>query len=129
MPRTLGTLLVGGDGPGIYLWWVIWPIGLPLWALGTLLKLTISRYREYVADRGSALITGAPEQLMSALQKLSKERPQIPHDDLRQLAPVEALCIVPNQHRRLEFLMDHPRLEKRLARLATLAREFGKTAE
>jgi heat shock protein HtpX len=45
------------------------------------LTLTISRYREYGADRGSALLAGEPEQLMSALQKLSDGH--IPNRDLR----------------------------------------------
>lgn len=126
VPRTVGKLLIGGEG--ILVWWLIWPIGLPLLGLGTLLTLTISRYREYAADRGSAVLTGAPEQLMSALQTLSAEKLQIPRDDLRQLAPVEAFWIVPNQERRYELLMDHPPLEKRLARLAALARELGKPA-
>ena len=33
----------------------------------------ISRYREFAADRGAAVITGAPEYLMSALQKISSQ--------------------------------------------------------
>lgn len=70
------------------------PLALTLEAIGTLLTLTVSRYREYVADRGSALLTGAPEQLMSALQKLSGDADLIPKDDLRRLAGVNALLIV-----------------------------------
>jgi heat shock protein HtpX len=124
VPRTAGSLLIGGEG--IIVWWLIWPLGVPLWLLGTLFTLTVSRYREYSADRGSALLTGAPEQLMSALQKLSGDRLRIPHADLRQLAPVEALWIIPTQEHRFEFLMDHPPLAKRLARLGALAHELGK---
>jgi len=46
----------------------------------------ISRYREYAADRGSALMTGAPEHLMSALQKIASGITQIPQQDLREVA-------------------------------------------
>jgi len=127
VPKTLGLLLVnGGEGDWGILWVVVWPLGLPLFAIGSLLSLTMSRYREFAADRGSALLTGQPEQLMSALTKLHDA--PTPHRDLRQLDPVEALCIVPNRERRYEVFMDHPPLEKRLARLATIAREMGKPA-
>ncbi|HEX2496162.1 MAG TPA: M48 family metalloprotease, partial [Gaiellaceae bacterium] len=43
----------------------------PVFLVSLFLMWTLSRYREYVADRGAALITGAPEQLMSALQKIA----------------------------------------------------------
>ena len=102
------------------------PMNLPLWALGTLLTLTISRYREYAADRGAALLTGAPEHLMSALQKLSDRR--IPSGDLRLQGAAEAFCIVPVRTPRFELFMDHPPLEKRLAALEELARSLGKPA-
>jgi len=126
LPRTLGGLLVGGPFCGTLIWLVVWPLGLPLWAIGTLLTLTVSRYREYSADRGSALLTGEPEQLMSALQKLTDAGSTIPAGDLRDFVAVEALCIVPSSGRRIELLMDHPPLEKRLAHLAEIGRELGR---
>jgi heat shock protein HtpX len=101
-------------------------LGAPVFALGYLLMWTISRYREYVADRGSALLTGAPERLMSALQKIGGDEPQ---GDLRGGAAVSALCIVPTRsRRRLGLLSDHPPLEKRLRRLEEIAREMGRPA-
>ena len=106
--------------------WVVWPLGLPLWAIGSLITLTVSRYREYGADRGSAVLTGEPEQLMSALQKLSDRH--IPDGDLR-LQGAEAFCIVPAQTRRFEVFMDHPPLSKRLAALEHVARDLGKPAK
>jgi heat shock protein HtpX len=96
--------------------------------IGLLALWTLSRYREYVADRGAALITGAPEQLMSALQKLGG-RP--PRGDLRGGLAVQALCILPARRhgwRRFELFADHPPLEKRLERLEELSRELGKAA-
>lgn len=104
----------------------------PVYLVGLLLMWTISRYREYIADRGAGLITGAPEQLMSGLTKIAGEAPR---GDLRGGAAVSALCIVPAQRRsrlhfltRIEIFMDHPPLEKRLRELGELARELGRPA-
>jgi heat shock protein HtpX len=49
----------------------LWPLGLPIFGVGSLLTLAFSRAREFAADRGAALITGRPEALMSALTKLA----------------------------------------------------------
>ena len=43
----------------------------------------LSRYREFAADRGSAIITGRPSALISALMKISGRMQQIPQRDLR----------------------------------------------
>jgi len=124
-PRVLGETMIGGPG-STYLglvWFVIWPLGIPIYALGTLLTLTVSRYREYAADRGSALLTGAPAQLMSALQKLASAAGEIPHADLRT---ANVFCIVSTEAVMLELFADHPPLAKRLAALAEIARDMGK---
>jgi heat shock protein HtpX len=94
----------------------------PFWLLGLLLMRGMSRYREYTADRGAALLTGAPEQLMSALTKLAGVTAK---GDLRGGAAISALCVVPTRKRRGLFA-DHPPLERRLARLAAMAREHGR---
>jgi heat shock protein HtpX len=92
------------------------------------LILMISRYREYAADRGSAIITGAPENLMSALQRIASNIAQIPQRDLRDVQGMNAFFIVPTSVKRAtgELFMTHPPLEKRLARLAEIAREMGR---
>jgi heat shock protein HtpX len=101
----------------------------PFFFVGLLAMWALSRYREYVADRGAALITGAPENLMSALAKLVGE---MPRGDLRGGLAVQALCIVPakTRHgwRHYELFSDHPPLDKRLRRLAELSRQLGKAA-
>jgi heat shock protein HtpX len=96
--------------------------------LSQILILAISRYREFAADRGSALITGAPEHLMSALQKISSDMFRIPQRDLRQVEGMNAFFIIPAKARNAaaELFMDHPPLEKRLAALAEIAREMGR---
>jgi len=123
-PRTLGEVVVGGAGQGFGLIWMVgWPLGIVPLGLGTGLTLTVSRYREFAADRGSALLTGAPEQLMSALQKISAHAAEIPHEDLRV---ANAFCIASTEARRFALFSDHPPLEKRLEALAEIAREMGK---
>jgi heat shock protein HtpX len=92
------------------------------------LILMISRYREYAADRGAAVITGAPENLMSALQRIASDIVRIPQRDLREVQGMNAFFIVPTNVRSsfAELFMTHPPLEKRLARLAEIAREMGR---
>src|SRR5207253_10072152 len=83
---------------------------------------------EYAADRGSAGLTGAPEYLMSALQKISGQMAMIPQRDLREVQAMNAFFIVPASVKAAtaELLMDHPPLEKRIAALAEIAREMGR---
>jgi heat shock protein HtpX len=64
----------------------------PIHVVGLMLLWTISRYREYTADRGSAMITGAPQNLASALLKIEGGAP--PRSDLRGGLAVNAFCIV-----------------------------------
>jgi heat shock protein HtpX len=125
IPRTLGEEVIGEEGVVFYLWWPLWWVGLPIWALGSLLTLMLSRYREFTADRGSALLTGRPADLMSALQKVAGADERIPDADLRQLAAVDALCVVSRGTTRIAFFSDHPPLHNRLQRLAELSRELG----
>ena len=42
-------------------WLIMIVVSLVTYVLSYVLILVISRYREYAADRGAALITGAPE--------------------------------------------------------------------
>ena len=109
-------------------WLIIFAVSVITYVISFILIRTISRYREYAADRGSALITGAPENLMSALQKIASGITQIPQQDLREVAGMNAFFIVPTNWRRQvgELFMDHPPMEKRLAALAQIAREMGK---
>jgi heat shock protein HtpX len=109
-------------------WLVVLVVSVVTYAISFVLIRTISRYREYTADRGSALLTGAPEYLMSALQKISSQMATIPQRDLRQVAGMNAFFIIPTNVRAQvsELFMDHPPLEKRLARLAEISREMGR---
>jgi len=103
---------------------VVRRIYLALHDLLMLVARMVSRVREFAADRGSAQLTGQPEQLMSALQKISDGIARIPREDLRQPDSLQAFLVVPVGARRraLALLDDHPPLEQRLAALAKLAR-------
>ena len=109
-------------------WVIVFLVSILTYAVSFVLIRTISRYREYAADRGSAILTGAPENLMSALQKISSEMFRIPQRDLREVAGMNAFFIVPTnwRMRTAELFMDHPPLEKRLAALEKIAREMGR---
>src|SRR2546423_2131377 len=128
--------MFGGFGGGsrdnnnnqVPVWLIVFVVSVVVYAISFILIRTISRYREYAADRGSAIITGAPENLMSALQKISSGITQIPQRDLREVQGMNAFFIIPTNWKTQasEWMMDHPPLEKRLAALSEIAREMGK---
>src|SRR5438876_2925914 len=114
------------NGPPV--WLILFAVSIVVYVISYILIRTLSRYREYAADRGSALITGAPEYLMSALQKISSQMTLIPNRDLRQVEGMSAFFIVPARVKSAasELFMDHPPLEKRIAALAAIARDMGR---
>ena len=126
-----GSLFGGGrsrDNNGPPIWLILLLVSWITYIISWILIRTISRYREYAADRGSAVITGAPEYLMSALQKISSQMALIPQRDLREVQGMNAFFIIPAgvKQATAELFMDHPPLEKRLAALAEIAREMGR---
>jgi heat shock protein HtpX len=114
------------SGPPV--WLIMFVVSMITYVVSYVLILMISRYREYAADRGAAMITGAPENLMSALQRIASNIAQIPQRDLREVQGMNAFFIVPTNVKSsfAELFMTHPPLEKRLARLAEIAREMGR---
>jgi heat shock protein HtpX len=113
---------------GVPVWLIVLLVSIATYILSYLLIRAISRYREFVADRGAALITGAPENLMSALQKIAGEIARIPQRDLREVESLNAFFIVPtNVGKAVSALFaTHPPTEKRIARLAEIARQMGR---
>ena len=116
------------DNNGVPVWLIVLLVSVVTYFLSQILILAMSRYREFAADRGSALITGAPEHLMSALQKISSDIFRIPERDLRQVETMNAFFIIPTSVKRgaRTLFMTHPPLEKRLEALAQIAREMGR---
>ena len=101
---------------------VIFLVSAIVWAVSFVLIRALSRYREYAADRGSAIITGEPSRLAAALIKISGEMGRIPNTDLRQMEAGSALMFFPaiSPGSLSELFSTHPSLEHRLARLQAM---------
>jgi len=95
---------------------------LVVYVVSFILMQALSRYREFAADRGAAVITGRPSALASALNKISTGMHQIPQRDLRATSELQAFYIFPpGAGKSLAGLFaTHPPMEKRIAALARL---------
>jgi heat shock protein HtpX len=101
-----------------------------VYAVSFLLLRALSRYREFAADRGSAVLTGRPSALASALLKISGTMEQIPRQDLRTAEGMSAFFIIPARAKNslMNIFADHPPLEQRLAALERLESQLQGTA-
>ena len=101
---------------------VVLLVSAVVYAVSFVLMLALSRYRELVADRGAALVTGRPSALASALMKLSDGMQRVPQRDLRAAGELNAFFIVPARAKGSirALLSTHPPVEQRLAALARL---------
>lgn len=90
-----------------------------IYFLSQVLILALTRYREYAADRGGAMLTGAPMQLASALTKINNDVYRIPEKDLRQVSHANAFFIIPalKGNTMASLFSSHPPVEKRIERL------------
>jgi heat shock protein HtpX len=97
-------------------------VSLAVYAVSFFLMQALSRYREFAADRGAAIITGRPSALASALMKISSGMHQIPKQDLRATSQLSAFYIFPpGVGKGLgELFATHPPMEKRIAALSRL---------
>ncbi|MCK4937479.1 MAG: zinc metalloprotease HtpX [Methanosarcinales archaeon] len=104
----------------------VWLASIVVWVISLMLIRTLSRYREFSADRGAALITGAPSNLASALMKISGVMPRIPTDDLRKVEGMNAFFIIPalSGSSVMKLFSTHPSVEKRIAALEKLETEL-----
>jgi heat shock protein HtpX len=105
-------------------------VSILVYAVSFLLLQALSRYREFAADRGSAVLTGRPSALASALIKISGSMQRIPKEDLRTAEGMSAFFIVPARAKQslMNLFSDHPSLEKRLAALQRLEAQLQGTA-
>jgi heat shock protein HtpX len=97
-------------------------VSVLVYAISFLLLRALSRYREFAADRGSAVLTGRPSALASALIKISGTMERVPSEDLRRAEGMSAFFILPARTKRslMNIFADHPPLEQRLAALERL---------
>jgi heat shock protein HtpX len=113
----------GGDdedsGPGFA---IVLLVSFLVYIVSFFLMLALSRYREFAADRGAALITGRPSALASALMRLNGAMQRVPDQDLRQAERMNAFFIVPTSVKSSihTLFMTHPPLEKRIEALQRL---------
>lgn len=105
---------------------IIWIVSIIVYAVSTLLILALSRYREFAADRGSALITKKPKALISALSKISGRMDAVPREAKAKVEAANAFFIIPALSGRsfMELLSTHPPLEKRIANLEKIEAEM-----
>jgi len=101
---------------------VVLLVSAVVYAVSFVLMLALSRYRELVADRGAAMVTGRPSALASALVKLSEGMDRVPQSDLRAAGELNAFFIVPARAKGTlrSLFSTHPPVERRLAALARL---------
>jgi heat shock protein HtpX len=107
------------DGPS---WAIVLLVSFVVYILSFFLMLALSRYREFGADRGSALITGRPSALSSALLKIEGTMQRVPQQDLRAAEGMSAFFIIsPGVKSAVRTIfMDHPPTEKRIEQLERL---------
>jgi heat shock protein HtpX len=97
-------------------------VSVAVYIVSFLLMQALSRYREFAADRGAAVITGRPSALSSALLKISGAMQRTPTQDLRAAGELNAFFIVPASLKNSVFNLfaTHPPLEKRIEALSRL---------
>jgi heat shock protein HtpX len=98
-------------------------VSVVVYVVSFLLLRALSRYREFAADRGAAIMTGAPAQLAAALQKISGTMTKIPTRDLRAAEGMNAFFIMPAVAKGFSLssiVSTHPPTEKRIERLMAM---------
>jgi len=129
---------IGGRARG--LWHIIVAaIGLialaaATWFVSLVLTRSLSRYREFAADRSAAQLTGNPSALASALTKVSAKvggAGGIPQTDLRKAGALNAFYFAPVSAAKTtahHLLSTHPTTQARLDRLVKMSADSSKNA-
>ena len=109
---------------------VLFVVSIVVYIVSFFLMQALSRYREFAADRGAAILTGRPSALASALVRISGGMERIPQKDLRAQAELSAFYFFPpNVKSSLAGLFStHPPMEKRIAALQRLEAQLQGTA-
>ena len=109
------------DGPSFF---VVILVSLAVYVISFFLMMSLSRYREFVADRGAALFTGRPSALASALRKISSGMERLPEQDLRVANEMSAFFIASPKKVVAGLFATHPPMEKRIEQLMRLEAEL-----
>jgi heat shock protein HtpX len=107
-------------------WVIAWIASIVVWLVSTLLLRSLSRYREFAADRGSAYITRRPQDLITALGKISQRMDYVPPEQKQAVEGANMFYILPALSGRslMELFSTHPPLEKRVAALQQVEAEL-----
>ena len=106
---------------------IIYLVTMLVYFLGQILVLSLTRHREYGADHTGAEITGDPDSLANALEKISGSLARIPDQDLRKFQTANAFLIIPSALKgegSMNFFSTHPPIEERVKRLRNLKHRF-----
>ena len=98
---------------------IVLVVAIVTWLVSFLMIRAISRYREYSADRGGAIMTGKPDKLATALLKISGKIKVIPPNELKNVQKLNAFFIVPafSANSIANLFSTHPPVEKRVQKL------------
>jgi len=120
----------GDDDDGAPAALVIFLVSLLVYVISFFLMLALSRYREFAADRGAAIITGRPSALSAALLRITDQMQKVPQQDLRQVEGQNAFFIIPASVKGSfkTLFATHPPLEARIARLQQLETQLQAAA-
>jgi heat shock protein HtpX len=101
---------------------VVMLVSVLVYVISFFLIRALSRYREFAADRGAAVITGRPSALSSALLKLNDAMQRTPTQDLRAAGELNAFFIVPASVKNSVYTLfaTHPPMDKRIEALSRL---------
>ncbi len=107
-------------------WIIVGIVAAVVWVISTILLMTLSRYREFAADRGSAYITRNPRALASALRKISSKMETVPIQKRQQAEGANMFYIIPaiSGKSLASLFSSHPSLEKRIANLEKVEQEI-----
>ncbi len=105
---------------------IIFVVSLVVWIISFILIRALSRYREFAADRGSAIITGQPTHLASALMTISGVMERVPSRDLREVEGMNAFFIIPaiSGDSIMNLFSTHPTVEARIRALEEMERRM-----
>src|SRR4051794_10123696 len=112
----------GGDSDDNPSFAIVLLVSFAVYVISFFLMMALSRYREYGADRGAAIVTGRPSALAAALVKISQAMQRVPTQDLREAQRMNAFFIVPTSVKRAATTQfsTHPPMEKRIEALQRL---------
>lgn len=113
----------GGNQNTFLVFLAIAAVSVLVYVLSFLLLRALSRYREFAADRGAAIMTGQPAELASALGKISGSMARIPDRDLRASEGMDHFFIMPVVSKGFSLsslIATHPPAEKRIDRLLAM---------